>query len=129
MAFRIRAAPGAYEIRVRTTSDAADTTVSVTGMQASRLLPSVTWDAAGLLPNMTSISSRGKEWSYRYVNGRDFIDIEIEPNKPNVPVGVEQIVLTPIPAQARPANVKPSIYTLGDSTVKSYTFDETPMSG
>lgn len=129
MAFRIKAAPGAYAIAVRTTSDAADTTVAVTGMQASRLNPGVFWDAAGLLPNLTTIEANGKQWSYRYVNGRDFIDIEIEPNKLDTPVGVEQIVVTPIAPQARPGNVLPAIYTLGDSTVKSYTFDEAPMSG
>ena len=46
MAFRLKAAPGACEIRVRTTSDAADTTVAVTGMQTSRLIHPVFWDAA-----------------------------------------------------------------------------------
>jgi lysophospholipase L1-like esterase len=129
MAFRIKAAPGAYAIRVRTTSSPDDTVVSVTGMQTSRLAQGVFWDAASLLPNQTTVSVQGKEWSYRYVNGRDFIDIEIEPKKPNTPVGVEEIVLTPIAPQARPAGVLPAIYTLGDSTVKSYTFDEAPMSG
>ncbi|MFC0252232.1 GDSL-type esterase/lipase family protein [Massilia consociata] len=129
MAFRIKAAPGAYAIRVRTTSGADDTIVSVTGMQTSRLAPGVFWDAAGLLPNRTTVTAQGKEWSYRYVNGRDFIDIEIEPKRPHVPVGVEEISITPIAAQTRPAGVLPAIYTLGDSTVKSYTFDEAPMSG
>lgn len=129
MAFRIKAAPGAYAIRVRTTSKIDDTIVSVTGMQASRLAPGVFWDAASLLPNRTTVTAAGNEWSYRYVNGRDFIDIEIEPKHPNVAVGVEEIVLTPIAPQARPAGVLPAIYTLGDSTVKSYTFDEAPMSG
>ncbi|MFC5463050.1 GDSL-type esterase/lipase family protein [Massilia niabensis] len=129
MAFRIKAAPGAYAIRVRTTSSLDDTIVSITGMQASRLAPGVFWDAASLLPNRTTVSAQGREWAYRYVNGRDFIDIEIEPKQPGVPVGVEEIVLTPIAPQPRPAGVLPAIYTLGDSTVKSYTFDEAPMSG
>jgi lysophospholipase L1-like esterase len=129
MAFRIKAAPGAYAIRVRTTSSIEDTIVSVTGMQTSRLAPGVFWDAAGLLPNRTTVSAAGREWAYRYVNGRDFIDIEIEPTHPNTPVGVTEIVLTPIAPQARPAAMPAAIYTLGDSTVKSYTFDEAPMSG
>ncbi|MDQ1829240.1 hypothetical protein [Massilia scottii] len=63
MAFRIKAAPGAYAIRVRTTSDAPDTTVSVSGMQASRLLGRVFWDAAELMPNQTRVAASGKEWS------------------------------------------------------------------
>ena len=129
MAFRIKAAPGAYAIRVRTTSNLDDTIVSVTGMQTSRLAPGVFWDAASLLPNKTTVSAQGREWSYRYVNGRDFIDIEIEPKRPDTPVGLEEITITPIAPQARPAGVLPAIYTLGDSTVKSYTFDEAPMSG
>lgn len=129
MAFRIKAAPGAYAIRVRTTSSVDDSIVSVTGMQTSRLAPGGFWDAAGLLPNKTTVSSQGQEWSYRYVNGRDFLDIEIEPKRPNTPVGFEEISITPIAPQARPAGVLPAIYTLGDSTVKTYTFDEAPMSG
>ncbi|ATQ76872.1 hypothetical protein CR152_21855 [Massilia violaceinigra] len=129
MAFRIRAAPGAYAIRVRTTSDAQNTTVSVSGMQTSRLLGRVFWDAAELMPNQTRVVASGKEWSYRYVNGQPFIDIEIEPTRPDSTVGVAEIVLTPIAPQARPAGVLPTIFTLGDSTVKSYTFDEAPMSG
>ncbi|MBB3222735.1 GDSL-type esterase/lipase family protein [Pseudoduganella umbonata] len=129
MAFRIRAAPGAYAIKVRTTSDAADTVVSVTGMQTSRLVKPVFWDAAGLVPNQTPVTARGRDWSYRYANGRGFIDIEIEPAKAGVPVGVAQIVLTPIAPQARAAGTPPALFTLGDSTVKTYTFDEAPMSG
>lgn len=129
MAFRFKAPPGAYAIKVRTTSDAADTIVAVSGMQTSRLTPNVFWDAAALLPNQTSVIAKGKDWSYRYVNGQEFIDIEIEPAKVDTPVGIEEIVVTPIAPQARAAGVPPTVYTLGDSTVKSYTFEEAPMSG
>jgi len=129
MAFRIKAAPGAYAVRVRTTSSLEDTTVALTGMQSSRLNPGVFWDAAGLLPNRTTVATRGREWSYRYVNGPGFIDVEIEPKRPGVAVGVEEIVVEPIAQQAAPAGTRPTIFTLGDSTVKSYTFDEAPMSG
>jgi lysophospholipase L1-like esterase len=129
MAFRVKAAPGAYAIRVRTTSSAADTIVSVSGMQASRLLEGGSWDAAGLLPNKTPMIANGQEWSFRYVNGQEFIDIEVEPAKTGVPVGLEEITITPIVTQERPAKQLPTVFTLGDSTVKSYTFDEAPMSG
>jgi lysophospholipase L1-like esterase len=129
MAFRIKAAPGTYAVHVRTTSDAADTTVSVSGMQTSRLLKPVSWDAAGLLPNRTPVVASGHDWTYRYANGQPFIDIEVEPNKTGTPVGIEEITLTPIEAPARPAGTLPTVFTLGDSTVKSYTFDEAPMSG
>jgi len=129
MAFRVKAAPGAYAIRVRTTSNMDDTVVSVSGMQTSRLVPHVFWDAASLLPNQTRVAIDGHDWTYRYVNGRDFIDIEIETARANTTVGVADIVITPIAPQARPAHALPAIFTLGDSTVKSYTFDEAPMSG
>lgn len=129
MAFRIQAPPGAYQVYVKTTSAAADTTVSVSGMQTSRLLKGGFWDTAKLVPIRNFISASGKEWTYNFVNGQSFIDIEIEPNKVNTPVGVQEIVLTPIAPQTRAAGSLPTIYTLGDSTVKSYTFDETPMSG
>lgn len=129
MAFRIKAPPGAYKVYVKTTSDAADTTVSVSGMQTSRLLGGGYWDAARLVPKKYTAEARGKEWTYTYVNGRDYLDIEIEPKKTNTPVGVEEIVLEPILPQQRESGSLPTIFILGDSTVKSYTFDETPMSG
>jgi lysophospholipase L1-like esterase len=129
LAFRIAAPPGTWDIRVRTTSEAADTTVSVSGMQTSRLLKPGTWDAAGLLPNRTPMTVDGREWRYRYVNGQDFIEIEVEPNAAGVPVGIASIALTPVALAARPASALPTLFTLGDSTVKSYTFDEAPMSG
>ncbi|WP_206076872.1 GDSL-type esterase/lipase family protein [Massilia horti] len=129
MAFRIKAGPGTYAIRIRTTSGADDTIVSISGMQTSRLLGNTFWDAAGLLPNKTRMLVNGQEWNYSYVNGQQFIDIEVEPKKINVPVGIEEITLTPVAVQPRPAGALPTVFTLGDSTVKSYTFDEAPMSG
>ncbi|WP_028608960.1 GDSL-type esterase/lipase family protein [Paenibacillus harenae] len=129
MAFRIQAPPGAYSVYVKTTSDAADTTVSVSGMQTSRLLKAGYWDAAKLVPMKYTISAKGKEWTYTYANGREYLDIEIEPNKINTPVGIEEIVLQPIAPRMRADETLPTMYILGDSTVKSYTFDEAPMSG
>lgn len=129
MAFRISAPPGAYQVYVKTTSDASVTTVAVSGMQSSRILKGGYWDSASLVPINTFISASGNEWTYKFVNGRNFIDVEIEPGKVNTPVGVQEIVLTPIAAQQRPAGSLPTVFTLGDSTVKSYTFDEAPMSG
>lgn len=129
LAFRIKAAPGAYAIGVRTTAGSEDATVSISGMQTSRLLKASTWDAAGLLPNRTPMRVDGHQWSFRYVNGQPFIDVELEPNRTGTPVGIEEITLTPLPAEDRPAGSLPTVFTLGDSTVKSYTFDEAPMSG
>jgi hypothetical protein len=62
MAFRVTAPPGTYDIRVRATAGADDATVSVSGMQTSRLLKPGNWDAAGLLPNRTLMRVDGHEW-------------------------------------------------------------------
>ncbi|XEC94553.1 GDSL-type esterase/lipase family protein [Paenibacillus tarimensis] len=129
MAFRIQAPPGAYSVYVKTTSDAADTTVSVSGMQTSRLLRGGSWDSARLVPKKYTAAALGKEWTYTYVNGRNYLDIEIEPNKTMTPVGIEEIVLQPILPEQREDGTLPTIFILGDSTVKSYIFNETPMSG
>lgn len=103
--------------------------MSVSGMQTSRLLKSGHWDAAKLVPVKHTAVAKGKEWTYTYVNGRDHIDIEIEPNKVNTAVGIEEIILEPILPQHRAVGALPNLFILGDSTVKSYTFDEAPMSG
>jgi lysophospholipase L1-like esterase len=129
MAFRIEAGPGTYAIRVRTASDAADATVSISGMQTSRLLKPGFWDAAALLLNRTLMTVDGRDWNYRYVNGQDFIEIEIEAKDAGTPVGLEEITVTPIANPVRPRGALPTVFTLGDSTVKSYTFEEAPMSG
>jgi lysophospholipase L1-like esterase len=129
MAFRIKAPAGAYAIHVRTTSGAEDTVVSVSGMQTSRLLGNTFWDAAGFLPNQSRMRVEGNDWRYNYVNGQAFIDIEVEPKKLGVAVGIEEITISPTAVQARPANALPTVFTLGDSTLKSYTFAEAPMSG
>lgn len=128
MAFRVDVPIGAYQIYVKTTSDEEDTVVSVSGMQAERILKGGFWDAARLVPIRNTAAAKGKEWTYKYVNVQGFIDIEIEPKKENVPVGVEEIVLRYIAPEARLGGMLPTIYILGDSTAKSYTFDEAPMS-
>jgi lysophospholipase L1-like esterase len=129
MAFRIKAPAGAYKIFVTTTSEEEDTTVSVSGMHGQRILQPGYWDAASLIPVRNLAETSGRNWSYTFVNGREFIDIEIEPKRPNTPVGLQEIVLVPLKNEARPEGVLPTVYTLGDSTMKTYTFDESPMSG
>eukprot|EP01030_Chromulinospumella_sphaerica_P012715 gene12715-12508_t len=129
MTFRIKAEPGTYAIHVRTTSSADDTVVAISGMQTSRLLGNTLWDAAGLLPNQTPMRVEGLDWRFNYVNGQQFIDIEVEPRQIGVPVGIAAIELVPLALPARPLGRLPTLFTLGDSTVKSYTFDEAPMNG
>ncbi|SFA75997.1 Lysophospholipase L1 [Cohnella sp. OV330] len=129
MAFRFHAPPGAYRIRVKLTSDAAQATVSVSGMHGDRLLQDGHWDAAKRLPIRFNAEASGSEWTYTYVNGFDAIEIEIEPTEISVPVGLAEIALELLPPQTREDGRVPNLFILGDSTVKTYTFDEAPMSG
>ncbi|WP_079911000.1 GDSL-type esterase/lipase family protein [Paenibacillus sp. 32352] len=129
MAFRIDVPAGAYEIYVKTASELADTMVSVSGLQASRILDSGYWDAARLIPVNTYARTGPREWSFRFVTGLPYLDIEIEPKYSGIPVGVEEIIISPIAPQPREEGSLPALFLLGDSTVKSYTFEEAPMCG
>ncbi|RAU93566.1 GDSL-type esterase/lipase family protein [Paenibacillus sp. YN15] len=131
MAFRVRIPPGAYEIEVVTATPLEITDVSISGLHPGRILEGGHWDAAGLIPvrHPASVSPSAREWRYHYVNGRNIVDIEIEPKQPGAAVGVKEIRITSLLLQERPADVLPAVYTLGDSTVKSYTFEEAPLCG
>ncbi|URZ05141.1 GDSL-type esterase/lipase family protein [Clostridium felsineum] len=128
MDFRIKAPAGAYKVHVKTTSDTKDTTVAISGMNTSRLLKGGSWDMAGLVPIKNIVSAKGNEWTYNYVNGQNYMDIEIEPNNVNVPVGIQEIALEPIAPKKNTDRSIPTIFELGDSTVTSYDFDQAPMS-
>jgi lysophospholipase L1-like esterase len=138
MVFRIDVPDsGAYNISVTTTSDSETTFVAPSGMQASRLIDGTAWDSAELVSRNNKASWKDKTWSYDFVTGEKYIEIEVEPKlntktKPtdiNATVGISNITLTPIGINENKNNEKPTIFVLGDSTVKSYTFDETGMSG
>lgn len=129
--------PGAYKVEVTVTSIASETAIAITGMQPSRVLDSVPWDAAGLLHKTNQAKWSNNTWTYDYVTAQKFIDIEIEPllntkAKPeniNITVGLSNITITKLNSNVAKENEKPTIYTLGDSTVKSYVFEEAGMSG
>ncbi len=121
-------APGAYHLEVEVTGDSSDTWIAPTGMRADRLTGTSPWDTAGLVRRLTSAKWDGSKWTYDFVTGQDFIEIEIEPNKlptPNSPktVGVKSIKITPL--NPNTAGDKPTIHILGDSTQKTYTFIST----
>lgn len=129
MVFRVKAPAGAYKIEVETTSGEDKTVMSVSGMQTTRIETNEYWDAAKLVPVKNKAKWSGNVWSFNYANGLPYIDIEIEPRMANTAVGIKTIKITPIETENREPNEKPSIFTVGDSTVKSYTFDEAPMCG
>lgn len=129
MAFRLKAAPGAYRIEVKLTVEADAALVSISGMQGRRIIEPGFWDMPMSIPIGTVASTARNVWSFDYANGQGFMDIEIEPREINTPVGIQEIVLTPIPPKLRPEGSCPGIYILGDSTVKTYTFEAAPMAG
>lgn len=129
MVFRVAVPSGAYKIEVETTGGADLTSMAVSGMQTTRIETNAYWDAAKLIPVKNVASWNDNTWSFNFVTGLPYIDVEIEPKKANVDVGVKSIKITPIEVTERKENEKPTVFTLGDSTVKSYIFEEAPMCG
>ncbi|MBQ7264691.1 MAG: S-layer homology domain-containing protein [Firmicutes bacterium] len=126
MIFRVKLPAGGYHIEVET-ENKENALVSVSGMQTYRLETTKYWDAAKLVENKNPAIWENNTWKFNYANGSDHIDIEIEPAKYGVPVVLKTISITPI--ANNPKDDIPTIYTLGDSTLKSYQFVEAPMSG
>lgn len=121
-------APGAYHLEVEVTGTSADTKVAPTGMDASRLTGTGTWDTGGHVAHTVFAKWDSNVWSYDFATGEDFIEIEAEPSKlptASAPqtVGIKKITVTPIKNNA--VGNKPTIHILGDSTQKTYTFNET----
>ncbi len=118
---------GAYRLEVEINGSASDMTVAPTGMEASRLTGTGAWDTAGLVKKNTAAQWNGNKWTYDFATGENFIEIEIEPKslptaaKPCT-VGLKSVKITPL-AKNDEGN-KPTIFILGDSTQKTYTFDE-----
>lgn len=118
---------GAYHLEVEVTGTSSNTRVAPTGMDSSRLTGTSNWDNAGLAPRTVSASWSDSTWSYDFATGEDFIEIEVEPatlptsSAPQT-VGIKSIKVTPL--ENNPAGDKPTIHILGDSTQKTYTFNE-----
>lgn len=129
MIFRVKVPAGGYKIDVEVTGGKEDTSINVSAMQAARVDTNEYWDAAKLVPVKNKGTWNENIWSFNYANGMDYIDIEIEPLKANNEIGVVNISVTPISVRKKAEGEKTTVYTLGDSTLKSYTFDEAPMSG
>ncbi|MGM9937966.1 MAG: hypothetical protein ACI38A_11535 [Candidatus Ornithomonoglobus sp.] len=120
-------APGAYHLEVEVAGTSSDTYVAPTGMQASKLTSTSNWDNAGEVPRTVSAKWSGSTWSYDFATGEKFIELEIEPSSlpsESAPktVGVKSITITPLSVNG--AGDKPTIHILGDSTQKTYTFNE-----
>lgn len=129
MAFRIDLPPGAYHVEVTVLSEPEQTLISVSGMNAEQIALKTFWDAAMLIPRIHTAGYTENVWSYDYVNAKDYIEIEIEPSNPNCEVSISSICVSPLPARTVPSDTPSTIFTLGDSTVKSYIYEENLMSG
>ena len=121
MVFRVNVPRGGYNIQVETARGKDDALVSVSATQTSRI------ENTKLVKNQHLAKWNGNVWSFDYCTGRSFIDIEVEPKSAGNPVVLKSIKITPIPV--REQEDKPTVYLLGDSTLKSYLFEEAPMSG
>lgn len=128
MAFRIDLPPGAYHIEVTVLSRPEQTLIAVSGMNAEQIALKTYWDAAMLIPRIHTAGFTDNVWTYDYINTRDYIEVEIEPAGPEGEVSVSSIRVSSLPARKDPSCV-PTIFTLGDSTVKSYIYEENLMSG
>jgi lysophospholipase L1-like esterase len=129
--------PGAYRVEVKTTSAPDQTWVAVSGMLADRMTEAGSWDAAGLVEKTNAAVWMDNTWCFDFVTGSSYIEIEVEPFltkdvKPEgiIPeVGIAEIIITELETRKREDKQKPVIFTLGDSTVKTYIFEEAGMSG
>lgn len=171
MIFRLDLPPGTHKIRVECTGTQEDTLISVSGTHPDKIREYEYWDAAGLIPNRNRACWDGHVWTYTFVHGQPFIELEIESLNPDRAAGLRSIRVEPVlmvkpevprrAGQAEQAEERPgtwqaqqaekeqgmqpweqqknhnknrpgektAIYILGDSTAKSYVFEEAPMSG
>lgn len=129
LAFRIDMdSAGAYNIKVEMTGTKDTTIVSVNGMEGGRLTGTSAWDDAGLVSRTTSAKWDGTTWEYSFVSYDGSIVVEAEPKTVPGTVGIKSITVTAVNKDTE-AGTTPTAYLLGDSTVKTYTFEEAPMCG
>ncbi len=125
MIFRVKVPKGGYHIEVATDKGDENSIVSVNAMQSARMATAY-WDAAKLVANQHKAEWIDNIWSFDYADGTGYIDVEIEPKSCGVPVVLKSIRITSVDKSKAD---KPTVYLLGDSTLKSYTFEEAPMCG
>lgn len=126
MIFRVKAPAGGYHIQVETEDGSQNAIVSVSAMQPTRIETTENWDAAKLVKNQHLAEWQDNVWTFDYANGHDFIDIEVEPRQAGKPVILKSIKITPV---ENSKGDECTLFVLGDSTLKSYCFDEAPMCG
>lgn len=110
--------------------DSTNTYISVNGTNPARITGSAYWDSAKKVKVQNYAKWLDNDtWQYDFVSAQGYLEIEIEPNflpteKNPATVGVACVRLTKIANNQKDANELPTIYVLGDSTEKTYTFEE-----
>ncbi len=127
LAFRVDVpGPGAYHLEVELSPLSDKARIAVSGTHPEQIAQKGWWDAARQIPRVHMASQNGQTWSFDYVCGECFLEIEVEPTAPNFTVAVRRISVSPLLKAA--SGTLPTLYTLGDSTVKSYVYEENIMS-
>lgn len=127
MCFRVDAPAGGYNIQVGVKGGEEAALVSISSMQATRVNSTEYWDAAKEISNLHMGKWDNNVYSLDYANGSNgFIDIEVEPLSMGKPAVLQFVKITPVENNTTDKN---TIYLLGDSTLKSYLFEEAPMCG
>lgn len=147
MILRVELAPGAYDFEVVCMGGQDSIAVSIGGMQPERIAQGGYWDAGKLVPVRNRAFWEGESWRYSYVNGTSYVDISLEPLRADTVIGIREVHIKRHEFENQETGVCsgnagqkmgaggpdreeiPSIFILGDSTAKSYVFEEAPMSG
>ena len=127
MILRVELPKGAYDFEVVCEGSQDSMAVSIAGMHPERIAQGGYWDAGKLVPIENVAVWEGNVWRYSYVNGASYVDISLEPLQPDMVIGLREVHIRK--HESRKNASIPSIFILGDSTAKSYVFEEAPMSG
>jgi len=132
MILRVKLPKGAFVFEVDCVGDRESIAAAVAGMNPERIAQGGYWDAGRLIPVRNVAAWEGNTWHYAYVNGGEYVDLSLEPLKPDVVIGISCVRVREYDGCFRDfggGEAVSSIYILGDSTAKSYVFEEAPMSG
>lgn len=127
LAFRIDVpGPGIYRLEVELSPLSGEARIAVNGTHPEQIAQEGFWDAACLIPRVHKAAWTDRVWSFEYVCGGTSLEVEVEPASPGLTLILRRICVTPL-SQAEAGPI-PALYTLGDSTVKSYIYEENLMS-
>ena len=101
LAFRISLpGPGAYRLEVEIAPGSDALRIAVDGMHPEQLTQDGFWDAARLIPRVHTASLTEQLWSFDYVCGQTFLELEAEPVSPQGTVILKKISVSPLPPAA-----------------------------